>query len=233
MTPKISICIPTWEQNGYGPQYLSKLLETIKTQTHKNFEVIISDHSVSNVILDVVNKFSNLMTIIYVKNKENLGNSPFNTNNAIKHSNGEIIKIMFQDDFFFSDNSLEIISDKFISPEVMWVVNGCNHTDSDNTSFYKEMIPRWNDLIYKGVNTISSPSVLTFRKNTNVFFDDKLIMLMDCEIYYNFYKKHGLPVIISDTLITNRIHKNQISKNYKLNINNEINYVKNKYNILE
>jgi hypothetical protein len=94
------------------------------------------------------------------------------------------------------------------------------------------MVPRWNDLIYKGINTISSPSVLSFRKNTNVFFDENLVMLMDCEIYYNFYKKYGLPTILPETLITNRIHQNQISSNYKSNINDEINYVKNKYSIL-
>ena len=232
MTPKISICIPTWEQNGYGAQYLSKLLETIKTQTFKDFEVVISDHSVSNVILDVVNQYSKLMSIVYVKNEEKLGNSPSNTNNAIKNSNGEIIKIIFQDDFFFSDDSLLKIFKQFTDPKVNWLVNGCNHTDSDNTSFNRFMVPRWNDLLYKGVNTISSPSVLTFRKNTKVFFDENLVMLMDCEIYYNFYKKYGLPTILPDTLITNRLHQNQISSNYKSNINDEINYVKNKYSIL-
>jgi hypothetical protein len=55
---------------------------------------------------------------------------------------------------------------------------------------------------------------------------------MDCEIYYNFYKKYGLPTILPETLITNRLHQNQISSNYKSNINDEINYVKNKYSIL-
>lgn len=232
MTPKISICIPTWEQNGFGAKYLFKLLETIKTQTYKDFEIVISDHSVNNIILDVVNQYSHLMNILYVKNNQKLGNSPHNTNNAIKNSNGEIIKIMFQDDFFFSDNSLEIIVNQFNKPEVNWVVNGCNHTDSDNTSFNRFMIPKWNDLIYKGVNTISSPSVLSFRKNDNIYFDENLVMLMDCEIYYNLYKKYGLPTIITETLITNRMHQNQISSNYKLNINDEINYVKKKYNIL-
>jgi hypothetical protein len=172
------------------------------------------------------------MSIVYVKNEEKLGNSPSNTNNAIKNSNGEIIKIIFQDDFFFSDDSLLKIFKQFTDPKVNWVVNGCNHTDSDNTSFNRFMVPKWNDLIYKGVNTISSPSVLTFRKNTNIFFDENLVMLMDCEIYYNFYKKYGLPTILPETLITNRLHQNQISSNYKSNINDEINYVKNKYSIL-
>ena len=93
------------------------------------------------------------------------------------------------------------------------------------------MTPRWNENIYRGVNTISSPSVLSYRKNTNILFDTNLTMLMDCEIYFNLYKNYGLPHIISDTLVTNRMHDNQISKNYSLNLNTEINFVTKKYNI--
>ncbi len=232
MSPKISICIPTWEQNGFGNEYLTKLFETIKVQTFKDFEVVVSDHSQDNSISSVVDKFSKDINIIYIRNKQKFGNSPFNTNNAIKNSNGEIIKIMFQDDFFYSENALEIISNSFNSSEVYWLVTGCNHTDKNVSSFNRPMVPRWNNSIYKGVNTISSPSVLSFRKNTNIEFDENLVMLMDCEIYYNFYKKYGLPYIVSEILITNRLHENQISSNYKSNINDEINYVKKKYKIL-
>jgi glycosyltransferase involved in cell wall biosynthesis len=231
MTPKVSICIPTWEQKGFGVKYLSKLLDTVKSQTYKDLEVVISDHSINDDILNLVKNYSKDLLINYVRNHEKLGNSPFNTNNSIINSKGEIIKVMFQDDFFFDNNALEIIISKF-NDNVMWVVNGCNHTDSDNTKYWNYMIPRWNDSMYRGVNTISSPSVLSFRRDVNIRFDDNLVMLMDCEIYHNFYTNYGLPVIVTETLVTNRLHNNQISTNYKLNINDEINYVKKKYNIL-
>ena len=93
------------------------------------------------------------------------------------------------------------------------------------------MVPRWNDKIIYGVNTISSPSVLSFRKNNSSFFDEDLTMLMDCEMYYQLYIKYGLPKIITDCLTTNRIHQHQISSLYNKDINSEINYVKNKHNI--
>jgi glycosyltransferase involved in cell wall biosynthesis len=231
MSPLFSICIPTWEQNGFGGVYLSKLLDTIKTQTLQDFEVVISDHSTTNLIQDVVKKYSSDINIVYVTNQEKIGNSPSNTNNSIKHSKGKIIKVMFQDDFLFNNKSLEMISSKF-EDNVMWVVNGCNHTDSNNSKYWNYMVPSWNDSIYRGINTISSPSVLSFRKDSNILFDDNLVMLMDCEIYYNFYTKYGLPAIIPETLITNRLHENQISSNYRLDINDEINYVIKKYNII-
>ena len=54
-------------------------------------------------------------------------------------------------------------------------------------------------------------------------------MLMDCEYYYQLYKKYGLPFIVKDTLISNRMHKHQVSSMYNKNIKEEISYVKNKH----
>ena len=228
MDKKISICIPTWEQHGYGGIYLNELLKSIEEQTYKNFNIIISDHSLDEVVKSYVEK-NNHLDIIYVKNKNKLGNGPANTNNAIKHCDGDIIKIMFQDDLFFNDKSLEIINKMFSNENVKWVVNGCNHTNN-GIDFNRPMIPSWNDRILYGNNTISSPSVLSFINNDEVdFFDENLVMLMDCEYYYRLFTKYGKPNIIKEILITNRMHKHQVSSMYSGNINKEINYVKKKY----
>jgi glycosyltransferase involved in cell wall biosynthesis len=229
---KISICIPTWEQYNKGVEFLKKNLDSILSQTYKNFNIIISDHSKNEDIKLLCEQYSDKIEIKYFKNERNYGNSPYNTNNSIINANGDIIKIMFQDDFFYQNNALELIVEKFKNDKCYWLVSGCNHTSNDGQSFFNFMVPYWNNKIPIGVNTISSPSVLAFRKNLNVAFDDNLVMLMDCEIYYNFYTKYGLPTIIPETLITNRLHDNQISSKYNLDINDEINYVKNKYNIL-
>ncbi len=52
---------------------------------------------------------------------------------------------------------------------------------------------------------------------------------MDCEYYYQLYLKYDKPTIIEDILISNRMHSNQISSRYNQDINEEINYIKNKY----
>lgn len=225
---KISICIPTWEQYGSGVFYLEDLLNTIKTQSYKNFNVIISDHSLNDEIKCLVELFKNELEIIYIKNEKNRGNSPANTNVAISNADGDIIKIMFQDDLFVDNDALEIINKTFSTTNCMWLVNGCNHTN-DGVNFDRNLIPFWNDQIKYGVNTISSPSVLSFRNNDISFFDENLVMLMDCEYYYQLYKKYGLPKIINDILISNRTHQNQISSKYDKDIYEEINYVTKKY----
>jgi glycosyltransferase involved in cell wall biosynthesis len=229
MSKKISICIPTWEQHGYGVIFLEELFNTIKKQTNKNFNVIISDHSLDDKIFNLTVKYRSFFEILYFKNPNKRGNGPANTNECIKKANGDIIKIMFQDDLFFSDRALEIIGGSFKKNNCEWLVSGCNHTVNGKT-FNREMVPSWNDRILDGINTISSPSVLAFKNDKNVLlFDEELIMLMDCEYYYQLYKKYGLPFIVKDTLISNRIHKHQISSMYNKNIKEEITYVKNKH----
>ena len=225
---KISVCIPTWEQYGNGFFYLKSLFETLKKQTFKNFNVIISDHSINDEIELFVDSFKEYFEVIYVRNNENRGNSPANTNVALKHADGDIIKVMFQDDLFVDNKALEIIYKTFEDKNCMWAVNWCNHTN-DGVFFNREMVPSWNDQILVGVNTISSHSVLSFRNSEISFFDENLTMLMDCEYYYQLYLKYGKPTIINNILISNRMHSNQISSRYNRDINEEINYVKNKH----
>lgn len=228
---KVSICIPTWEQYGRGVSFLENNLKIISNQTYTNFEVVISDHSINNEIQNVCNYFSNIFDLKYIKNNTNIGNSPANTNNSILYANGDIIKIIFQDDFLYQNNAIELIAKEFENKECDWLITGCNHTYDDGKTFVNEMIPYWNDNIAIGVNTISSPSVLSFRNNNPCFFDEELTMLMDCEMYYQLYVRYGLPIIIKDYLVTNRMHQNQISKLYNKDIFLEINHIKNKHNI--
>ena len=226
---KISICIPTYEYYGEGVEFLTQLFESINKQTYRNFNVVISDHSITNVIEVLCNEYRNEFEIIYIKNNDKLGNGPHNTNNAIKHSDGEIIKIMFQDDFFVNDDSLDKIVQSFNDNNCGWVVNGSNQTH-DGVVCSGNMIPRWDENILSGVNTISSPSVLSFKKDSDCFFDENLVMLMDCEMYYQLYLKYGLPIVINDILICNRIHKNQISSLYRNDVYKEMSYISNKHN---
>ena len=218
---KFSIAIPTWECHGRGGEFLDDLLRTIEIQTLKDFEVCISDHSENNDVLDVVKTFEDKFSIVYSHNSENRGNGPANTNKAIDMCSGDIIKVMFQDDFFYDDESLEKINNQFNTTDKTWLVNGCNHTQNDGHSFYWEMYPKWNDRLLEGVNTISSPSVVSFKKEVVNRFDENLVYFMDCEFYYGMNNKYGLPIFLNDVLISNRVGSHQISSN----IGNKKNYI--------
>ena len=228
---KISICIPTWEQYGRGVEFLKNNFEQIIKQTYKNFNVIISDHSKDGNIKSLCDNYSSQIEIKYFKNKNHLGNGPANTNNTIINADGDIIKIIFQDDFLYQDNALDLIIKEFEDKDCNWLVSGCNHTHDDGKSFSNFMVPYWNDKIATGTNTISSPSVLSFRNDKPCLFDEELTMLMDCEMYYQLYIRYGLPKIITDCLITNRMHQHQISSLYNKDMWSEIDHVRTKHNI--
>jgi glycosyltransferase involved in cell wall biosynthesis len=229
MKPRFSICIPVWEQHGFGLQYLKDLLHSIQIQSFQNYEIIISDHSKNFDIFDYcLEESKKNYTLRYFKYDENYGNGVANLNNALKRVEGEIIKIMFQDDFIFTHKCLDIFNKAFHDKNTKWAVCGCNHT-RDGVKFERFMVPSWNDRLLEGVNTISSPSVLAFRNENIELFDENLTMLMDVEYYYRLGRRHGLPTVIEDCLITNRCHQNQISRRYTGNFGGEVKYCKEKY----
>ena len=210
---KVSIAIPTWENNGRGAEFLEDLLSTIEIQTLTDYEVIVSDHSEDNSVKNVVKFYEKKgMNIKHVRNTENRGNGPANTNAAIEQCTGEVVKVMFQDDFFYDDEALEKIYNALMESDSDWLVCGCNHTRSDGRDFYWTLMPTWNNELLKGVNSISSPSVMAFkREKVSERFDENLSMMMDCEMYYRLDKLHGQPVYLHDDLVTNRVHEGQIS----------------------
>lgn len=228
---RFSIVIPTWEQYGKGVFFLNQLLNSIKKQTFTDFEVVISDHSINDEIENLCFNFEGL-DFLYIRNPFNRGNSPANLNTGLKHAKGEIIKIMFQDDLFIEDYSLYLIDKCFKETPYKWLVNGSCIT-KDSVNFTNHMVPRWNDEILKGVNTISSPSVLSFVNKNILFFDENLVMLMDCDYYYSLYKKYGIPCIVTNCLVANTLHEHQISGMYDKDLQLEIDALKNKYMNLE
>ena len=234
---KFSIAIPTWESYGKGGEFIDDLLRTIEIQTFQDFEVCISDHSETDDVLDVVKTFENKFNIVYSKNAENRGNGPANTNKAIDMCSGDIIKVMFQDDFFYDDEALEKIVNEFDNSDKMWLVNGSNHTQDDGHSFYWELHPTWNDKLLEGVNTISSPSVLSFKKEVVNRFDENLVYFMDCEFYYGMNEKYGQPIFLNDVLVSNRVGEYSVTtnvshKNRDYYVEKETKYCKEKYDLI-
>ena len=225
MKPRFSICIPVWEQHGVGLQYLKDLIHSIKNQTFQNYEIVISDHSINDDIYEFITTLDNVK---YVKNLSNRGNGVYNLNQALIRASGDIIKIMFQDDFMFDCSCLEKFDKVFQCKDARWAVCGCNHT-KDGLNFERFMVPSWNNKLLEGVNTISSPSVLAFINKNIELFDENLTMLMDVEYYNRLGRLYGLPIVIEDYLITNRCHENQISSRYSGSIEEEIKYCKEKY----
>ena len=131
---KISICIPTTEliyQDGtiMGPYMLNHLLGSISTQTYMDYEIIIADQSKTDLIEKECKNWTNL-NIRYHKNNSGYGSATKNLNFAISKATGEYIKPIFQDDYFFSPNTLQYIIDNLGNDA--WGFVGTWHCDENN-----------------------------------------------------------------------------------------------------
>lgn len=215
----ISICIPCYEQHGKSKEYLSQNLNMLRRQTFTDFEVIISDDSnnddIDNLILDYKD-----LNIVYKHNSIRLGHSQ-NTNQSMSMAKGSLIKIIFMDDYLYHVDSLKDIVEAF---EGKWLVTACEHT-YDGLSYFRPFYPKYSEDIYTGNNTISSPSVLTIKNDSEkLYFNPEYSWLMDCEYYKRCYNKFGEPKILNKINVVNRMSPYQVSNNLsEVKKNEEIN----------
>lgn len=202
---KISIAIPAYKYNEECPLFLNELLKSIQKQDYSNYEVVVSDHSENNDYLNILNEYKGTMDLKYLKNKLNVGNISSNINNAIKNCSGDVIKVMCQDDSFYSETALNkiygILKD---NPEKKWGALGFIHNNTREGNIIK------NPLIPNLKTTIGCPSTSFFirdKKNLDLY-DENLYLLLDKDFHDRLFIKYGDPLIIKDISILIRMHGN-------------------------
>ena len=206
-----SIAIPTYEMHGKGVSFLEHSFYKLNQQSFKDFEVVISDHSKSDDIKNLCHSWNDRLNIRYIKNPDNIGSSSANLNNALRNCNGKWIKILFQDDYLFDYDSLSNIYNYInVNPDIKWIATACEHS-IDGYTTYRPFYPRWNNMLYLGNNTISSPSVITIKNENIKFFNNNLIWLMDVEFYKRMYDSYGEPGYINEISVVNRTWNNSIT----------------------
>lgn len=208
--PAISVCIPPYDMAGEGGRYLDHSLERLAAQDFTDFEVVVSDQSATTGVLEVCAAHADRLTIRRVDFRHGKRQGSANSNNAMRHARGRILKILFQDDFLCDDSALRQLFDAFEIPDCKWALIGSAVT-RDAETLERPMVPHWHDQIRYGRNTISSPSVLALDAGHEIWFDENLIWLMDADMFQSCHRAFGAPVILPDTLVANRIHEGQVS----------------------
>lgn len=165
--PRISVITPVHNMDNRA-YFLDRLESSLKAQSFKDFEWVITER----------------------------GKMAENTNLGIKEAKGEIIKILFMDDYFLSPDALQHIADEFKGG---WMATGCMHDSSQapyERFLYDPHYPRWDREVPFGKNTIGSPSVVAFENNNPLLFDENLSWLLDCELYGRLYDRYGEPTLL-------------------------------------
>ncbi len=65
-----------------------------------DFEVVISDQSTFDNLRSIVDTFDHVLNIRYVRNTSEKKNAANNVNSAVRHATGDIVKLLYMDDFF-------------------------------------------------------------------------------------------------------------------------------------
>ena len=176
--PYLSIVVPI-HQIPNRDFFLGRLQDSLEMQSFRDFEVVITEN----------------------------GRMAENTNSGIRKAKGDLIKVLFMDDYLSHEDSLQTIVNNF-ALEDHWLVTGCIHDDGKMVGM--PHVPTTEGL-KDNVNTIGSPSTLTFRNEKPLFFDEKMSWMLDVDYYKRMLALYGEPVILSDLNVIIGIHKNQMS----------------------
>ena len=185
--PKLSIVIPIHDMPN-GDFFLWRTVQALMSQTFKDFEIVITQE----------------------------GKMAKNTNAGIKKAKGELVKILYLDDYLAHKDSLKEIVKNF-GKDDQWLVTGCVHQKNDSDYYedpHSPHFPSYSEDIHRGNNTIGSPSVLTFRNEGRLLFDENMSWLLDADLYKRYYAKYGQPKILNDLNVCIGIGEHQTT--YKL-----------------
>ena len=213
---------------GIGPTFLRRLLESIRSQSFTNYEIIVSDHCSGNEIKSICSIFHKVRRVVFTEKK---GNSSANLNNALKYAEGKFIKIILQDDFLSANDSLERMIGKV--GDKKWLAHSYWHTDYDAISRFrptKPFIPEDHKQLLRK-NTIGAPTAIMFQ-NCELRFDENLLWSMDLEFYYRLLCRLGMPTIIKYPLAVQTLWHGQLTNKLSNEIRNwEHGYIKAKYKL--
>jgi glycosyltransferase involved in cell wall biosynthesis len=218
---EITICIPTYEFNGRGVEFLSELFDSISTQTFQDFDIVISDHSEDDLILNFCQETEHDFEITYIQNPNGRGYQASNTNCALENAEGKIIKLIYQDDIFVDKDALQKIKNKFDRTDCKWLFHGFTHT-TDGVETHRDCAPKWTDMMLEGRNLLGSPSCVAMLNSCKMYMDENIKLLIDTELYHRMRMEYGMPEFISDVLIANREHPGRTSSSgiqYDIQIN--------------
>lgn len=225
----ISIALTTYN----GEKYLSKLLNSIFSQTYKNIEVIVCDDLSQDSTVDILQEYSKKFNLKYFVNDNRLGVVK-NFEKAISLCNGQFIALADQDDIWLP-NKLEILYDTINRDEKILCVLSDAYVIDNNDKIISESFIK-----YIGVD--KKTDFLSFLFGSRfpgcTFLIRKRLVtealpFPDEVCHHDWWlnlvaSKKGVVQYINDKLIYYRIHDSNVTGALKCSLKELVNfYIKN------
>jgi glycosyltransferase involved in cell wall biosynthesis len=212
--PAISICIPAYKNQAY----VKRLLDSVAAQQFRDFEVVITDDSPDNELRELAETFRASFPVLYHKNEQPLG-SPANWNKAIALASGAWIKIMHDDDWFATEQSLGFFYEATLSSNANFIFSGFINQELDTgqqhpfvISAMDEQLLRRNPLYLFRTNFIGHPSTTLIRNNRTEWFDEQVKWVVDIEFYMRLLREEHTFFAIKEPLVCIGVGAEQITK---------------------
>ncbi len=194
---------------------MKRLLESIIIQTYRDFEVIITDDSDNDLVKDLLKEYDNRLPIRYYKNEYALG-TPTNWNRAISKATGQWIKLMHDDDWFSSPDSLAIFAKNANtgSPFIFsayYTVSETSVQKLHRLSEFKNTITKEPGVLF-AKNVIGPPSVTLINRNISENYDERLKWRVDIEFYMRVLKQSKHYTYIDAPLINVGLNESQVTQ---------------------
>ena len=203
--------------NYNNAKFIPDCINSLKSQTYNNIEVIFFDDNSTDNSLEVIEKFENVKII---KNKHQTNFGSLNQINAFKkainESTGDIIFFLDSDDYFHN-SKIEKIINKFLDDRKKMIIYDFPIILKDNNQTFPKKIIN-NNLTYWGY--IHPTSCISIRKNfinkvfDNVINDKFTNIWLDLRIllFSKYIHKYD---IIKDNLTYYRQSSDNVSSKFK------------------
>lgn len=199
--PKVSIAVATYEMGGLGRKYLAELLQSVASQSYKRIEIIVSDESSDDDVVDECNLWQDRLDIAVVRQTNRISASA-NFNRALVRCSGDIIKVLCQDDFLFSTKAIDMTVGA-LSYGNSWLVSAVQIVDENRVllGIHTPVVAKRPHL----KNLIGSHSCLSFINNDQIeMFDENLLWRMDCDLFTRLLNRFGDPYILTTPSVSVR-----------------------------
>lgn len=217
----VSILLPAYN----AEETLSKSIESVLGQTHKEYELIIINDGSTDKTEDIIKHYSSNPKIIYIKNQKNIGLIE-TLNKGIQASKGEFIARIDADDTWISPDKLtKQVHFLNTVPECTLIGTQAKFTNGKKTSYPLTDQTIRNNILIK--NLFIHSSVMFRKKSLNNSYDKKDYLIED----YSLWLKLGLEgtfANLEDYAIEYYINpQGETRKNNYLQTKNSLNLIKN------
>lgn len=217
---RISVCVPVFDPSQKYSEHLLQLVNSIKAQTMKPGEVVITANHNLEYLDDLKEVINGDFELVFKRNESN--GSAENTNIAISLCRGEIVKIMHQDDFFINKNALNLTCDSLQKSKKNWRVSAFDQFVESTSVTLRTSRPKITWRLVNGVNRIGAPSGVALKRKAFIPFDEEMKYMFDCDWYLKMWHNWGKPIVSKHAEVRIRIHDGQATNWAKYLLQEEI-----------